>query len=259
MKRTMKYIYASLCGLIILTCMALSFIMGRESRQTLKCERLEVRILDSLKNSFVSRADVKKFLDREYGIYKGLPLDSLDLVKMENIIDNRSAVKKSQAYVTKDGTLHIDVTQRNPVVRFQKKDGGFYADANGFIFPLQNTYSSHVQIIDGYIPLAANSGYKGHISDAKERAWFESIMHLVNYIQDSKIWKEKIVQIHIADNGDIALIPRIGKELFIFGSPDDIEEKFEKMGKYYTVIIPEKGSNAYRKVDLRFKGQIVCK
>ena len=92
MKRTMKYIYASLCGLIILTCMALSFIMGRESRQTLKCERLEVRILDSLKNSFVSRADVKKFLDREYGIYKGLPLDSLDLVDVVVLVEQNFGI-----------------------------------------------------------------------------------------------------------------------------------------------------------------------
>ena len=63
----------------------------------------------------------------------------------------------------------------------------------------------------------------------------------------------------MADNGDIALIPRKGKEIFIIGQPTSLEEKFEKMGKYYKVIIPEKGSDAYRTVDLRYRGQIVCK
>ena len=38
-----------------------------------------------------------------------------------------------------------------------------------------------------------------------------------------------------------------------------MDEKFEKMGKYYKVIVPEKGSGAYKTVDLRFRGQIVCK
>ena len=47
--------------------------------------------------------------------------------------------------------------------------------------------------------------------------------------------------------------------MFIIGQPTSLEEKFEKMGKYYKVIIPEKGSDAYRTVDLRYKGQIVCK
>ena len=259
MKKILKYVLFGLCGTLIVTCMACSFIAGKNMRKVLKCERLEVCIKDSLQNRFVSEKDVKRFLDREYGTYIGMPLDSLDLVKMENIIDGRSAVMKSQAYVTKDGTLHVDVTQRSPVVRFQKKDGGFYADADGFIFPLQSTYASHVQVIDGNIPLAANSGYKGDISNPREKEWFTSMMTLVNYIQDSRVWKDKIVQIHVAENGDIALIPRIGDELFIFGKPEAIQEKFGKMEKYYKVIIPEKGSAAYRTVDLRFRGQIVCK
>ena len=259
MSKVTKYTLLSLCGALLVFCITCSFVAGTALRKELKCTRLEVRILDSLKNSFVSKADVKKFLDREYGTYIGMPLDSLDLVKMESIVDSRSAVFKSQAYVTKDGTLHVDVTQRRPVVRFQKKDGGFYADAEGYIFPLQNSYASHVQIIDGNIPLAANSGYKGNISDPKEMEWFRRMMGLVNFIQSSKTWKDKIVQIHVADNGDVALIPRKGREMFIIGQPTSLEEKFEKMGQYYKVIIPEKGSEAYRTVDLRFRGQIVCK
>ena len=259
MSKVTKYTLLSLCGVLLVFCIACAFVAGTSVRKDLKCTRLDVRIVDSLENSFVSRADVKKFLDREYGTYIGMPLDSLDLVKMEDIIDSRSAVMKSQAYVTKDGTLHVDVTQRSPVVRFQKKDGGFYADAEGYIFPLQNSYASHVQVIDGNIPLAANSGYKGSISDKKEMEWFRRMMDLVNYIETSRTWKDKIVQIHVADNGDVALIPRKGNEMLIIGKPTALEEKFEKMGKYYKVIIPEKGSDSYRIVDLRYRGQIVCK
>ena len=259
MNKVLKYILLGLCGTFIMFCIACSFVAGKSFRRTLECERLEVCILDSMENSFVSKADVRKFLDKEYGQYIGLPLDSLDLVKIEKIVDGRSAVMKSQAYVTKDGTLHVDVTQRRPVVRFQKKDGGFYADAEGYIFPLQSSYASHVQVIDGKIPLAANSGYKGGISDPQEKEWFGDMMRLVNYIENSKVWKGKIVQIHIADNGDIALIPRQGDEIFILGKADRLEEKFMKMEKYYKVIIPEKGSEAYKTIDLRYRGQIVCR
>ena len=259
MNKVLKYILLGICGSLLVACMTCSFIAGKSLRRTLKCERLEVCILDSLENSFVSRSDIRKYLDKGYGKYVGMTLDSLDLVKIEKIVDGKSAVMKSQAYVTKDGTLHVDVTQRRPVVRFQKKSGGFYADAEGYIFPLQSSFTSHVQVIDGNIPLAANSGYKGGISDPKERQWFDRMMGLVNYIEGSKVWKDKIVQIHIADNGDAALIPREGNEIFIIGEPVELEEKFMKMGKYYTVIIPEKGSGAYRTVDLRYKGQIVCR
>ena len=244
---------------MIAVCICCSFMAGRQLRSTYTCQGLEVTIKDSLENSFVSAADVKAYLDREYGIYKGIPLDSLDMVRIESIIDGRSAVKKSQAYVTRDGILHIDVTQRKPVVRFQKAGGGFYADKEGYIFPLQKSYASHVQIIDGNIPLAANSGYKGELQNDREKKWFKDMMELINFMEDSRTWKDKIVQIHVNGNRDLILIPREGNEHINFGQPDNIEEKFAKLEKYYTSIIPAQGNGRYTKVDLRYRGQIVCR
>lgn len=259
MKRILKYIMLGCCGAALAACIALAFTAGQDSRKAIRCKGLEVVILDSLQNSFVSGSDVKGYLDKEYGTYIGVTIDSIDLVKVEDIIDGRSAVLKSQAYVTKDGMLHVTVTQRKPVVRFQKSDGGFYADAEGYIFPLQRTYASHVQVIDGNIPLAANSGYKGAITDPKEKEWFTGMMEVVNYIDRSRTWKDKIVQISVDGKSDIILIPREGDEKFLFGQPVDIEEKFRKMEKYYTHILPAKGSGYYKTIDLKYDGQIVCK
>lgn len=259
MKNAVKYTIIGICGGLLAACIIVSVIAGQNQRRPLECTGLKVEVLDSMENGFVSRADVKRFLDREYGKYIGEKIDSVDLVRIEDIIDGRSAVKKSQAYVTRDGILHIDVTQRKPVVRFQKKDGGFYADAEGFIFPLQNSFASHVQIIDGEIPLAANSGYKGSIADPKEQDWFRKVMNVVNFIENDRTWKGKIVQISVVKGGDLILIPREGDERFMFGQPVDIGEKFMKMEKYYTHIIPAKGEGHYRTIDLKYKGQIVCR
>ena len=92
-----------------------------------------------------------------------------------------------------------------------------------------------------------------------EKAWIEKIMGLVNYIEASDEWRNMIVQIHVTENTDLILIPREGRERFVFGQPEDIAEKFERMKKYYTAVIPEKGSDKYKEVDLRFKGQIICR
>lgn len=259
MKRILKYILLGCCGALLVACIILAFTAGQNSRKAIRCQGLEVVILDSTRNSFVSAKDVKGYLDKEYGKYVGQVIDSIDLVRVEDIIDGRSAVLKSQAYVTKDGMLHVTVTQRKPVVRFQKSDGGFYADAEGFIFPLQRSYASHVQVIDGNIPLAANSGYKGAITDPKEKEWFERMMDVVNYIEGSRTWKDKIVQISVDAKSDLILIPREGNEKFMFGQPVNIDEKFRKMEKYYTHIVPAKGSGFYKTIDLKYDGQIVCR
>lgn len=259
MSKTVRNIINISSAVLLTACLAAAYAFGVSCRTPIKCTGLNVVIADSSKNSFVSAADVKKYLDREYGDYVGQFLDSIDLVKVERIVDGRSAVHKSQAYTTRDGMLNVRVTQRVPIVRFQKEDGGFYADAEGFLFPLQSSYSSRVQIIDGQIPLKANSGYKGEITDEKEKEWLRKVLEVVNYMESSKVWKDKIVQITVTDGGELTLVPRQGKEKFQFGQPDDIAGKFRKMEMYYTHILPEKGSEAYTSVNVEYDGQIVCR
>lgn len=259
MNKTVKHILYTVLAIAILGCIVAAYIAGQQARRPIVCKGIRIEVLDSTVNSFVTSSDVRQFVDRSCGKLIGQPIDSIDLVRVEKAVDSRSAVLKSQAYVTRDSMLNITVTQRKPVVRFQKQDGGFYADAEGYIFPLQSSYASHVQIIDGAIPLAANSGYKGDIESPEEKAWFKKIMSVVNYMEGSKVWKGKIVQIHVQENGELILVPREGNEVFLFGQPHSLEEKFAKMERYYTTIIPEKGSEKYRTVDVRFENQIVCK
>ena len=259
MSKAVKYILYSALAAVLLGCMAAAYIAGQQARRPIMCKGIRIQVLDSNVNSFVTVSDVRLFIDKSCGKIIGQPIDSIDLVKVEKAVDSRSAVLKSQAFVTRDSILNVTVTQRKPVVRFQKKDGGFYADAEGYIFPLQSSYASHVQIIDGAIPLAANSGYKGTIENPDEKTWFKKIMNVVNYMEGSKVWKGKIVQIHVQENGELILVPREGNERFMFGQPGSLEEKFAKMEKYYTTIVPEKGADKYRTVDVRFDNQIVCK
>lgn len=259
MSKTVRHIINGTSAALLAACLIMAYLSGVSCRAPLKCTGLNVVIADSSVNRFVSKGDVKKYLDKEYGEYIGMHLDSIDLVKVEKIIDGRSAVNKSQAYTTRDGMLNVKVTQRTPVVRFQKSDGGFYADAEGFLFPLQSSYASRVQVIDGEIPLKANSGYKGEISDEKERVWLGKVIDLVNYMENNRTWKDKIVQITVCNGGELIMVPREGSERFHFGQPEDILEKFRKMEMYYTSVVPAKGDKEYSMVNLEYEGQIVCR
>lgn len=259
MKKAVRYLITALVGVLIFGTVSIAFRAGVKSREPIQCKGLNVVILDSLENDFVSRADVKKFLEKEYGQYIGIPIDSINLSRIEDIIDGRSAVMKSEAYVTKDGMLNIKVTQRKPIVRFQKEDGGFYADTEGFVFPLQSSYASYVQIVDGNIPINMKSGHKGKIENPKEKEWFDKVMNVVNFIEGSKIWKDRIVQIHVDNGGELILIPREGKERFNIGQPVNIKDKFDRMATYYTAIAANREGKTYRTVTLKYDGQIVCR
>lgn len=259
MSKIVRYIIVSICGILLAGGLVASFLCGKAYREPLKCTGLSVTIADSAVNRFVTRADVEKFLKKEYGDYIGQHIDSIDLCRVEKIIDSRSAVYKSEAFTTRDGKLNVTVTQRTPAVRFQKSDGGFYADAKGYLFPLQSSYASRVQIIDGEIPLKANSGYKGAVTDPKEQEWLDKVLAVVNYMENSKVWKDKIVQITVCDGGELKMVPRRGQEVFLFGQPVNIEDKFRRMEMYYSNIIPAKGQATYTSVSVEYDGQIVCK
>ncbi len=258
MKPVVRHI-ARISGLAVF-CMYMVVTIAASSvqRSSRTCTGLDIVITDSSENCFVTGNDIRQFIAREYGKYEGVCLDSINLVKIENIIDGRSAVRKCEAYVTGDGKLNLRVSQRKPVIRFQKNDGGFYADEDGFLFPLQRNYTSLVPIIDGNIPLKANSGYKGKVEDEKELKWLKKMMSLVDYMNGS-VWKRNIVQISIDRDGDIIMVPREGKEKFIFGQPDRIKEKFELMELYYTSVLPEKGEDYYSTVNVKYENQLICR
>lgn len=221
------------------------------------CEGIRLEYADDYR--FVTEEDVKGYLDKHYGAYIGQRLDSIALHKVEKILDVQSAVLKSEAYTTDDGMLNIRLTQREPVIRFQKGNYGFYADACGFIFPLQENYTTPVPIMDGAVPINCPEGYKGAPETEPERAWLASVIAMVDYMAKSRIWEQNIVQMHVDDKGDIVMIPREGKERFIFGSPADAKAKFDRMGDYYRYILPEKGEGFYGTVNVKFDNQIVCK
>ena len=231
--------------------------MNEEKQRELTCGGVRVEFADDF--NFVTAEDIEGYLKNGYGAYIGQRLDSVDLAKVEAVLEKKSAILKTEAYTTPDGYLNIKVFQREPSVRFQKGSNGFYADANGFLFPLQDNYTSQVPIIDGDIPLSFESGYKGEPKTEKEREWLGRIIEMVNYIQDSKIWSGNISQISSLPNGDLVLVPRQGKEKFIFGQPVNIEDKFSRIGKYYTAIVPDKGEGYYSSVNVKFDGQIVCR
>ena len=231
--------------------------VAAENRRAVTCNGLEAIIADSLERKFVTPDDIGDWM-ADYGTYLGLRLDSVDLKKVEAVIDGKSAVRKSQAWLTDDGVLHVSITQREPMVRFQSASGGFYADADGFLFPLQTRHTARVPIVDGALPLHQGAGFKGEPATDAERQWVLSVLDLVRWLGERKEWNDLVGQITVRRDGNLVLIPREGLERFVFGTPTDIDAKFNRIRKYYESVAPTR-ETPYRSVDVRFDGQIICK
>lgn len=257
MKKGLKIaLVAALFCVLGLVCFAIIKMNGARRHQV-TCAGVKVEFADDY--NFVTAEDIEGYLMKDYGTYIGQRLDSLDLAKVEKILDSKGVIQKTDAFTTPDGYLNVKVYQRKPIVRFQKGNTGFYADEKGFLFPLQSNYTSRVPIVDGAVPLNVTDAYKGEPRTDKEKRWLSQVIAMVTYMDGSKVWSENISQITVEQNGDLVLVPREGKEVFIFGQPTEVAAKFGKIGKYYTAIVPDKGEGYYSTVNVKFKDQIVCR
>ena len=257
MKPVVRYIIAASA---VTACLFLWLVGDRVAagnRHEVTCNGLEAIISDSTQRKFVSPDDIKDWM-ADYGTYLGLRLDSVDLKKVETVIDGKSAVRKSQAWLTDDGGLHVSITQREPVVRFQSASGGFYADADGYLFPLQLRHTVRVPVVDGSLPVKLGQGFKGEPQTDAEKQWVSSVLGLVRWLGARSEWNDLVGQITVRKDGNLVLIPREGQEQFVFGSPTDIDAKFSRIRKYYESVAPAQ-EKPYRTVDVRFDDQIICR
>ena len=257
MKKALRHLLTLGTAAIVAALYIFVLTSERARERSRACQGLKVAIVDSSRLSFVSEKDIAVYME-EYGPYVGQLLGDVDLPRIEEILSARSAILGSECWLDRDGFIHIEVTQREPAIRFQKGDRGFYADEKGFVFPLQKNYTSRVPIIDGAVPLEIGNEFRGKPASGKEQAWLDRIIGMVAYMQKEG-WSERISQITVRPDGTLVLIPAAGTEKFIFGPPTGFGAKFGRIKTYYEAIVPSLDKTVYTSVDIRYDKQIICK
>ena len=233
-----------------------SKLVGQQSN-AIVCRELKVNVLDSAQNRFVNSADIFAILSQAGVVMNQSKIKEINQHELENILNNRTAIKLSQVSVTTQGRLTVDIMQRKPILRLQTENGGFYLDDSAYIFPLMNNFSSYVPIVTGEIPLDIPVNYRGELTD-KSR-WGADMLELGLLLQKEEYWNSMIEQIYVDKKGRLLFTPRVGMVDIIFGKPENIEYKFMKLRTFYDKVIPAEGWDKYISVDLSFSNQLVCK
>ena len=245
MKLCRRHILSLTALAALLAAMIATTSLSAVDRRLRTCEGVKVTFAPG--PQFLSEKEIVDVLDRRCPAYIGQRLDSLQLFKIESILNMQSAVRKSEVWTTDDGLLNVRITQREPVARFQNGNNGFYVDRDGVFFPLKDSYTANVPVIDGNAPVGND--------EQTRKEWMQSALAMLAYMDGG--WADRIVQMHVDESGDLILIPREGNEKFIFGEPRDVKAKFSRMEDYYRYIKPV--GKAYTTVNLKYDGQIVCK
>jgi cell division protein FtsQ len=203
-----------------------------------------VNITDSLESHFITPAEVTGFLAKKGIRTTGSRIGELNRDQVKNTVKMLSGVKDALVYGTPDGTLHIQVWQRTPVMRFIGPNTSFYIDSDGKEMALSENYSARVLMITG-------SGDKRFLKD--------SLFSMVKLIRDQAFLDALIEEIAINPDHSLEIVPRVGDARIFFGDASNSEWKLTKLKIFYERGFPNVGWDRYSRIDLRYSNQVVAR
>ncbi|TVR73597.1 MAG: hypothetical protein EA408_04655 [Marinilabiliales bacterium] len=238
------------------------FVSGRLEDKI--CEMINITIIDSLNNRFVSQADVMDMLLSSDADLLGYPINRINTRKLEEMLRTEPFIKKAKIYKTVNGALNADIAQRRPVLRVINRHGeSYYIDEEGFILPLSEKFTSRTLVANGNIsePFIAGSTrtvFDSGENDSKRDRVINDLYELAMFIAGSGLWSAQISQIYVNNNYEYELIPRVGAHVIILGDASGYEKKFRKLEALYFYGLNNEGWNKYEIINLKYENQVVC-
>lgn len=227
--------------------------LSAEGRRQACCRQVEILLLDSLESAVVDKAEVWKSVSETV---IGLQTSRVNLDSIEKALCARGEVMSAQVYASDGQTVSVRLTQRKPVIRFENGKERWYADPEGYLFPV--THAADVPVVTGRIPVRIDGSYRGEAPESS-RAWILGMVELARYIDSKPVLQQEIGQIEITAGGDIVLYTRSPGPSIIFGDAGNCADKFRRLEAYWRHIVPQTGEKTYRSINLKYNNQIICK
>ena len=239
---------------------ALGFVERTADRAPIVDLRVTVEGAEGM--HFIDESAVRReVLDQGVAVM-GSPTGEVDVKRIEERLRAIPCVANAEVFHTMDGTLHVDVVQREPIVRVFARDGSsFYIDREGWTMPSNTNYTARVLVVTGELDEpGAKSGVRSVFESDSIQSLFHSddIHRLATFISADPFWNAMIDQVVVNSDGDFELIPRIGAQRILIGDGSLLDQRFEKLRIYYEKGIPKADWRRYTLIDVRFADQVVC-
>ncbi len=240
----MKTILKLLCLFALATYFILAITVFNKPQKGVACSGVDFVIEDSLQTGFICENDLQELLVKAKLFPTGKPIEEISLKQLEETLTKSPYIKEALCYQAATGQIHIKVTPLQPVLYIISTydEKSYYIDGQGTVMPAQS-YTADV-------PLAT-----GHITAQYAK---KNLASLGRYILNNEFWNKQIQQIHVWENGDIELVPRVGEHTILLGHASGYRDKLSRMKLFYTEGLNKVGWNRYSTINLKYADQIIC-
>ncbi|HLP93917.1 MAG TPA: cell division protein FtsQ/DivIB [Saprospiraceae bacterium] len=248
--------YTKLAWILFLFIVGMIWLIARNRKAGSFAEGLQVKVSELADgNKLISESDVRQALLKAFGSdLENSDLSSLDVDRMERVLETDPFVENADAYIDQNNQMHIVIEQREPLIRVLDNQGNnYYLDKNGKKMPPSKNFAARVIVATGNI-----APYTPEFREKRKNS-LKDLYNITQTLQADDFLKSFIQQIHVTNTGEFILVPLIGDQKIILGSARKLEDKLKRLKIFYKEGMPYEGWQKYGTINLKYSGQVVCK
>ncbi|MCU0418137.1 MAG: cell division protein FtsQ/DivIB [Cyclobacteriaceae bacterium] len=241
---------------VVSALLALSLLIAFSERKQggTVCQDVLVELDNVHENHFLDEADILRLIERSGQAIKGVGLHRIDLKALEAKIMYDKHILDAELYGDLKGNLVVQVELRRPMARIIQEDApDAYIAEDGTVMGVSEKYTSRVVLVSG--PFVKRLLQAEDLTRLDEG---QQLLAMIRYINEDRFWKAQIAQLDIDAKGRVTLYPQVTGQKVEFGTPDNMEEKFDKLRVFYKEILPQRGWTRYDRVNLEYEGQVIA-
>jgi len=192
-------------------------------------------------NHYTNTEVVNKLLIQKWAANPNAPKEKLVLSKLESMLSQDAMLEQAEVYVTVDGQLRAELTQKQPWARVVDSTRAYYIDRRGVTMPLSGLHTARVPLVTG------------EINPQTIKACHE----LLSFARQNKVLREQLIGVHIEKNAQFTLALATVDYQVHLGDLSDLEGKMARFVAINNKLAQDTVPARYKKIDLSFDHQAI--
>ncbi|MBR5820778.1 MAG: hypothetical protein IKY68_05955 [Alistipes sp.] len=170
MQRILRILVIGLLWLAVAAYLIYAATQSRASHSARCVQQVRIGVLDSTaQGSLVGESEVRERLSRNGLKVEGMPLDSVPLQRIEESLLRNGFVERVRVYLTEEGVLQIDLSQRRPMLRLLSGEMDSYVTREGYIFTTPPRSSLYLPVMTGDYRPPIKRDFNGSLREEVDR------------------------------------------------------------------------------------------
>lgn len=241
-----RRILRGVVSLLLIAYLIAAVFITRSMASKQRCAGMRIEVADSSATPFVTPRELARELADLPSRARGMRLSDINTDSIRSRLSHFDKIEHVSVVRLTNDSIVIRVVPMRPIARVFDGPSSYYINRDGKRISADARYRVDVPVI------------QGHFNDSVFPP--TTIIPLLDYLDASAKWGAMVSMIKVDSPTDVLLIPAIRGQVINLGSADPtlFDDKFRRLDKMYTDVVPVKGWNYYDTISVKWNRQVVA-